>query len=109
LQWDGGDPNSGDIVSYEIYIVEVGCFQEDLWAPESKLGEIGPFPGFDTDLEYQIKVDLPLGTYDWGVISTDSRGETRKSPRWRFQRTIFESTKEYLEAWPDYEYIVYLI
>jgi hypothetical protein len=70
LGWDGGDPNSGDTVKYDVYF-----------------GTESPPPLVDEDIE-QTEYDpdtMELATtYYWQIISEDSQGLTTDGPIWSF-------------------------
>jgi hypothetical protein len=70
LKWTGGDPNSGDTVTYDVYF-----------------GTSSPPPLVDEDLT-QTAYDpgtMELGiTYYWQIVSEDSQAETTDGPIWSF-------------------------
>ena len=70
LSWTGGDPNTGDTVTYDVYF-----------------GTSSPPPLVDEDLT-QTAYDpgtMDLGTtYYWQIVSEDSQAETTDGPIWSF-------------------------
>lgn len=70
LEWTGGDADSGDIVTYDIYFGETSSPPqvETDWPSESY------DPG---TLNYETN-------YYWSIVSRDSQGETTAGPIWYF-------------------------
>jgi len=70
LTWTGGDPNIGDIVTYDVYF-----------------GTSTPPPLVDEDLT-QTAYDpgtMELGrTYYWQIVAEDTQGESTTGPIWSF-------------------------
>ncbi|GJQ58203.1 MAG: hypothetical protein SCALA701_10040 [Candidatus Scalindua sp.] len=72
LSWTGGDPDSGDIVVYDIY-----------FGKSSPPPHIGTF----TQNSHNIGQLEPLTTYYWQVVSRDSRNASSAGPVWTFTTT----------------------
>jgi hypothetical protein len=70
LKWTGGDPNSGDIVTYDVY------FGTD--NPPPLVAEDLTQIGFDPET-----LDLDT-TYYWQIVTEDSQSETTAGPIWHF-------------------------
>ena len=79
LEWTGGDADSGDVVTYDIYF-----------------GQSSSPP--------QVETDWPSGLYDpgtlnyetsyyWSIVSRDSQGETNAGPLW-----FFTTAPEYIRG-----------
>jgi len=78
LSWEGGDPNLGDLVWYEIYLNEND-------PDPNYLTTIGPYPASKTDITYDLEEDLVLfETYNWKIIAKDKTGLTSPSVVWEF-------------------------
>lgn len=78
LSWDGGDPDSGENVFYDIYIGEIANppFRE----------RIGPFPAYQIRITYNNLSRLSYNTrYYWRVDAIDSYGYTTTGPTWFFE------------------------
>lgn len=101
LSWTGGDPNSGDKLTFDVYF-----------------GKTNP-PPLSTNNQTFINYNpgaMDLGTtYYWKIVSWDSQGLTTKGPIWEFttsenpnyppkKPTISGETKG--KAGEEYEYIV---
>ncbi len=70
LRWVGGDPNSGDTVTYDVYF-----------------GKSNPPPLVDEDLpnrEYNPSTMDFNTTYYWQIVAEDSQGLTATGPIWYF-------------------------
>ncbi|HEC81963.1 MAG TPA: hypothetical protein ENI42_06030, partial [Thermoplasmatales archaeon] len=69
LTWDGGDPDMGDTVTYDIY-----------------LGETNPPPKVVSNIsETMYNPDmLPGKTYYWRVVAWDSKNASTTGPLWSF-------------------------
>ncbi|RLF31942.1 MAG: hypothetical protein DRM98_04745 [Thermoplasmata archaeon] len=72
LSWIGGDPNPGDIVTYDVYF-EPNDPTPDMLVSDDQLSTTYT-PG---TLEYET-------TYYWKIIATDSHGNSTEGPVWRF-------------------------
>lgn len=80
LNWTGGDSDPGDIVTYEIYFGTTS-------SPSYK-ETIGPFPGNQTSISYNID-PLDYNTkYYWKIISYDGHGASAEGPVWNFNTII---------------------
>lgn len=79
LSWEGGDPNLGDKVWYEIYLEE-----NDPVDPKY-LTTIGSFAASKTDITYDMEEDLELFVnYNWKIVARDSKNLTVEGPVWSF-------------------------
>ncbi|MBW2561821.1 MAG: hypothetical protein JRE40_13335, partial [Deltaproteobacteria bacterium] len=71
LEWQGGDPDPGDVVTYDVYFgtihVALSTISED--RPSTSC----PSPDLDFDTEYY-----------WKIISLDSQAEVTPGPVWLF-------------------------
>ncbi|HDQ98822.1 MAG TPA: YncE family protein [candidate division WOR-3 bacterium] len=80
LAWQGGDPNPGDSVYYDVY-----------------LGITTPPPLYATGLVQTQLTVAGLGyntTYNWQVVARDQDGAETSGPAWRFvtmERPLFSS------------------
>ncbi|MDO9391265.1 MAG: kelch repeat-containing protein [bacterium] len=71
LRWTATDPNSGDVMTYEVYL-------DTLDPPEAKIVSGLSSPSyFMTGLSYNT-------TYYWKLYVTDDKGVTTSGPVWRF-------------------------
>lgn len=74
IQWMGGDPDSGDRVTYDVYLgrpTEHHTEMERI-AKEHKL------------TSYTLPFLDPGSTYYWKIVARDNRGGERAGPRWKF-------------------------
>jgi hypothetical protein len=70
LSWTGGDPDPGDIVTYDVY------FGESSSPPQVETD--WPSESYDPGtLNYET-------TYHWSIVSRDNHGETTTGPIWYF-------------------------
>jgi hypothetical protein len=77
LSWDGGDPDSNDTVTYEIYLDK----NSD---PSTKVHTFSK-PATETRPSFELGMNLDRATkYYWKVIATDSKGASRESSTWNF-------------------------
>jgi len=76
LQWNGGDPNPENTVTYEIYFGE----NESL----TFLGAIGPFPASQTQISFTPPLLKENTCYFWKIIAIDNEGLRREGPVWQF-------------------------
>lgn len=70
LIWTGGDPDSGDTVTYDIYF-----------------GTTSPPPLLVSDFsltDYQLNTMEPITTYYWKIVAKDNHGATSTGPIWDF-------------------------
>ncbi|MEM4258125.1 MAG: NosD domain-containing protein [Candidatus Thermoplasmatota archaeon] len=82
--WHGGDPDSGDTVTYDVY------FGTDPSPPYRTT--VGPF-GYNTN-PISVNFGVPMTpdtTYYWKIIAWDTHGASTESPLWSFT-TMGEST-----------------
>ena len=70
LEWSGGDPDSGDTVSYDIY------FGTSSNPPRVKTGH--------TPTYHDLGNLEPDSTYYWKIIAKDDHGETKSGDVWSF-------------------------
>jgi len=70
VSWNGGDPNEGDTVSYDVYFGDVN-------PPPLEISD-----HLDTSYDPGI-MDLST-TYYWCIIARDNHGATRIGPLWDF-------------------------
>ena len=71
LGWEGGDPDSGDTVLYELLVREGS----------------GPLTSFGLISSATYQPSLPLSPnqpYEWRVIAEDTSGQTAEGPEWAF-------------------------
>ena len=72
LSWSGGDPNTGDIVTYDVYF-EAGDPTPDILVSNDQL-ETTYNPG---SMEFETH-------YYWKIVATDNHGESTNGPIWNF-------------------------
>jgi hypothetical protein len=75
LSWTGGDPDSGDTVTYTVYF-----------------GTSSPLPLLSCDDVFTPTCDPPgplseSATYYWYVVATDNHDDSTTGPTWNFQTT----------------------
>jgi parallel beta-helix repeat protein len=81
LAWDGGDPDPGSTVNYDVYFGTT--------YPPSFIERIGPYPGTQTRITYELE-PLDYGTrYYWKIISWDEDDTSTEGPIWYFT-TFFQ-------------------
>lgn len=71
LSWTGGDPDSGDTVTYDVYFDSVN-------PPVSRTASN------QTASTYQPASLIPGTSYFWKIVSRDSHGEETPGPVWSF-------------------------
>jgi hypothetical protein len=76
LFWSGGDPNSDDNVTYDIY------FNTSIH-PTFK-GTIGPYPASQTSISYNPGKMNYNTKYYWQIIARDNHGNTSTGPIWSY-------------------------
>ncbi|PKK85661.1 MAG: hypothetical protein CVT48_04500 [Thermoplasmata archaeon HGW-Thermoplasmata-1] len=76
LTWDGGDPDAGDTVNYDIYFGE--------WQPAGKPVANITAPAGTIGLSYNIGAFKEGMTYCWKIIATDDHGAVTEGPKWTF-------------------------
>jgi hypothetical protein len=79
LSWTGGDPNEGDIVTYDVYF---GTTSPPLLFSGNQLLTTYDLP----ELEYDT-------TYYWQIISTDDHSESTSGPIWHFTTASYEDNE----------------
>jgi hypothetical protein len=73
LSWDGGDPDSGDMVTYYVYL---GFYEP----PSELFATVGPYPANQKRIEFG-PVSLPLyNTFYWKVFACDNYGASVGGP-----------------------------
>ncbi|MCP4583050.1 MAG: hypothetical protein GY839_15685 [candidate division Zixibacteria bacterium] len=70
LYWRGGDPNVGDVVTYDLYF-------DALETPPLLAEDL-------TDTTFNLGTLEPMTTYYWKVIAFDRLGESAAGPVWNF-------------------------
>jgi hypothetical protein len=70
LSWTGGDPDDGDIVTYDIY------FGTDLNPPLFKSGH--------TETTYRLHKLVENQYYYWRIVARDNHGHISEGPKWVF-------------------------
>ena len=76
LGWDGGDPNSIDMVYYEVFLGET--------SPPPYYGATGAYPATQTAITYDPGSLSSNATYYWQIVSYDNLGEYTAGPEWMF-------------------------
>src|SRR5260221_7369871 len=70
FSWQGGDPNAGDTITYDLYL-STSSPATDLLAGNLSI------------TSYDLGVPAP-GSYYWRVTAKDQKGLTASSPNWHF-------------------------
>ena len=74
LSWNGGDPDTGDSVAYDVYWDGAGNNPDPpLWASNQR----------DTTVDV-IPIRNPSTVYYWKIVAKDNHGATSTSPIWKF-------------------------
>ncbi len=90
LDWMGGDPDSGDMTVYDVYLsVECPPGQADIIANDHILTYYDP-----GTLEYDTN-------YFWKVIAEDASGEQGESPIWDFYTETLDNNAPYAPRSPQ--------
>jgi len=76
LSWDGGDPNSGDSVYYDVY------FGTTTTPPY--FGTIGPYPATQTTITYDLGALSYNTHYYWKITAEDDNSASAEGPIWDF-------------------------
>jgi hypothetical protein len=76
LRWTGGDPNSEDSVTYDIYF---GKTSDPLY-----ITTIGPFSADQTSIMYNLGTLEKNSRYYWRIVAVDSNGAEREGVIWQF-------------------------
>jgi len=76
LSWDGGDPDAGDIVTYDVY------FGTNSTPPFKET--IGPYAANQTSMNYTLETLSYNTTYYWQIVASDNHGVTKEGPLWHF-------------------------
>ncbi len=81
LQWNGGDPDSNDVVLYNVYL---GTNQHML----DVIALTAPYPASEINITFDIHFQLQINTkYYWKIIAYDSEELSSESPVWSFTTT----------------------
>jgi PKD repeat protein len=80
LSWDGGDPDAGDIVFYDIYFGTTN--------PPLFYGATIGYPAAQTRITYTLPQLLLSITYYWQILSHDNHGASISGPVWRFTTVL---------------------
>jgi len=81
LSWVGGDPNPGDIVTYDVYFGTVTP------PPQVAVGQSGT--------TYDPGVMQSLTTYYWKVVAWDNHGASTAGPIWHFTTAYVPNNPPY--------------
>jgi hypothetical protein len=76
LAWNGGDPNSGDTVYYDVYL---GTSPTPAF-----LERIGPFPATQTAITYDPGTLAYNTQYYWQIVAEDDQAASTTGPLWSF-------------------------
>jgi C1A family cysteine protease len=76
LRWTGGDPNSEDSVTYDIYF---GKTSDPLYVTT-----IGPFSAGQTSIMYSLGTLEKNSRYYWRIVAVDNNGAEREGAIWQF-------------------------
>jgi predicted MPP superfamily phosphohydrolase len=76
LSWTGGDPDAGDVVTYDVYFGTTETL--------SLKGTIGPYPAAQSSVMYAPGVLVDGTAYYWQIVARDNHGVTREGPVWHF-------------------------
>jgi serine protease len=76
LGWTGGDPDTGDTVTYDVY------FGTNSTPPLAET--IGPYAANQTSLSYEPGTSGYNTTYYWQIVARDSYNSTTEGPVWEF-------------------------
>jgi len=92
LSWSGGDPDPGDIVTYDVYI--------GTSSPPSYNTTVGPYPASQTTIIYDPGSLNPNTEYFWKIVAEDNHGTTATGAEWSFAT---ENNPPYTPSDPDPE------
>jgi hypothetical protein len=81
LSWVGGDPNPGDVVTYDVYFGTVSP------PPQVVLGQSGT--------TYDPGVMQSLTTYYWRIVAWDDHGASTEGPIWYFTTVYVPNNPPY--------------
>jgi hypothetical protein len=76
LQWHCSDPDSADMVTYQVY------FGTD--STPSYAGSVGPFPASDSVHTFNIPHLDNNTSYYWRIVATDDHAHATTGPTWHF-------------------------
>ncbi len=76
LSWTGGDPNAGDIVTYDVYFgtSEAPSFKET----------VGPYPATQSSITYDPGALTCNTKYYWKIVAQDNHEASTTGPLWDF-------------------------
>ena len=98
LTWGGGDPDVGDIVTYDVY------FGTSSTAPLRET--IGPYAADQTSISYNPGPLSRDTRYHWKIVARDNQGIIKEGPMWGFT-TISPPSGEALASIEDKLVIAY--
>lgn len=84
LSFDGGDPDSGDTVTYDVSFSTDSTFSSAVYHAETQA------PWNVTRISVASPPVLPLTTYYWWVRAIDSQGAYTDGNIWRFTTSGFD-------------------
>jgi hypothetical protein len=93
LYWDGGDPNPGDTVTYDVYF--------DTVDPPQNYETIGPYPASQTNISYDPGTMMGLTTYYWKIVAWDNHGAQAVGSVWEFTTEYVPNNPPYTPYDPD--------
>jgi len=73
LSWDGGDPYSGDTVTYDIYL--------DTKEPPQLFTTVGPYPANQIHIEIGPIILPCFDYYYWKIVACDNYGACAEGPK----------------------------
>jgi len=87
LSWTGGDPNPGDIVTYDIYFGTTSPPPQIVWGQSGTTYDPGTMES--------------LITYYWKIIAWDNHGASAEGPIWHFTTIYVPNNPPYTPYDPD--------
>ena len=93
LSFNGGDPNSGDTVTYDVYL--------DTVDPPVTYETIGPYPASQTSITYDPGTLTGDTTYYWQIIAWDDHGAQSTGSVWEFTTEYIANNPPYTPYDPD--------
>lgn len=87
LKWNGGDPDTGDVVTYTVEFSQDSTFSYNVYT----LSVTAPWDSIRQCVASPIL--SPLTTYYWQVEAKDTSNATSLSDIWRFTTSGFDITK----------------
>ena len=82
LSWTGGDPDAGDIVTYDVY------FGSSSIPPLKET--IGPYAGDQTSITHDPGTLNYNTTYYWKIVARDNHAIVKEGPLWDFTTELGE-------------------